>query len=43
MAFFSDLANLVAQMLLFFYIGKLVPPDSAAQLRRRPGAPTSSS
>ena len=28
MAFFSDLANLVAQMLLFYYIGKLVPPDS---------------
>ena len=28
MAFFSDLANLAAQMLLFFYIGKLVP-DSA--------------
>ena len=28
MAFFSDLANLVAQVLLFYYIGKLVPPDS---------------
>jgi ABC-2 type transport system permease protein len=28
MAFFSDLANLAAQMLLFFYIGKLVPEES---------------
>jgi ABC-2 type transport system permease protein len=27
MAFFSDLATLVAQMLLFYYIGKLVPAD----------------
>jgi ABC-2 type transport system permease protein len=27
-AFFSDFANLGAQMLLFFYIGKLVPQDS---------------
>jgi ABC-2 type transport system permease protein len=28
MAFFSDFVNLGAQMLLFFYIGKLVPPAS---------------
>lgn len=28
MAFFSDFVNLGAQMLLFFYIGKLVPPTS---------------
>jgi ABC-2 type transport system permease protein len=28
MAFFSDFANLAAQMLLFFYIGKLVPREA---------------
>ena len=28
MVFFSDLANLAAQMLLFFYIGKLVPREA---------------
>ena len=28
MAFFSDFANLAAQMLLFFYIGKLVPSNT---------------
>ena len=27
-AFFADFANLAAQMLLFFYIGKLIPADS---------------
>ena len=37
MAFFSDFANLGAQVLLFFYIGKLVPSDEPADLRRRPG------
>ena len=35
MAFFSDFANLAAQMLLFFYIGKLVAIAHAPQLRRR--------
>ena len=53
MAFFSDLANLGAQMLLFFYIGKLVPSDTLPtyggaqvtlhRVRRRSGSSSTSS